>query len=64
MEKLQDELGLLNDMVTAPTVIHNLELESHPDVESLMVAGNSEKLITAAQSSLDELMERKRFWRG
>jgi hypothetical protein len=29
-----------------------------------MVAGNSEKLITAAQSSLDELMERKRFWRG
>ena len=64
MEKLQDELGLLNDMVTAPTVIHNLELESHPGVESLMVAGNSEKLITAAQSSLDELMERKRFWRG
>ena len=64
MEQLQDELGLLNDMATAPTVIHNLELDSHPDAESLLVAGNSEKLVNAAQSSLDELMERKRFWRG
>jgi len=64
MEQLQDELGLLNDMATAPTVVRTLELESHPDADSLIVLGNSEKLVSAAQSTLDELMERKRFWRG
>lgn len=64
MEQLQDELGLLNDMATAPTVVHNLELDSHPEAESVIVVGNREKLVNAAQSSLDELMERKRFWRG
>ncbi|EPE97425.1 hypothetical protein RGCCGE502_15310 [Rhizobium grahamii CCGE 502] len=64
MEELQDELGLLNDMATAPTVVHELELDSHPDAEPLVAVGNREKLLNAAQSSLDDLMERKRFWRG
>jgi hypothetical protein len=41
-----------------------LGLDSHPDAQSLIVVGNREKLVNAAQSSLDELMERKRFWRG
>jgi inorganic triphosphatase YgiF len=63
MAALQDELGTLNDLVSAPHVLGEIGLEDHPDAGTLVVQANKDKLIDRAQAALDDVIDVKRFWR-
>jgi inorganic triphosphatase YgiF len=58
MENLQNILGDLNDSVTAPLVLKNLELDSG-------VLGNKKRtgLLKKSESALEALIDVKPFWR-
>ena len=60
MEKLQDDLGLLNDVVMAPDVLRELDLSDFQD----RVVGDTDKevLIGRAHDALDDLIDSKKFW--
>lgn len=58
MEKLQDRLGLLNDMVMAPHLFEALGLGEFPIDEDAKA-----RLIHDGQRALDKLIDAKRFWR-
>lgn len=62
MESLQDELGALNDLATGPDVLETLGLSNHPARDELVSHTDKGKLISAAQSALDEVVDAKRFW--
>jgi inorganic triphosphatase YgiF len=61
IEKLQDLLGELNDLVTGPEVLAALGIE-----DDLPVPGKREhrKMLDRAEDALDTLIDAKRFWRG
>jgi triphosphatase len=63
LEELQDQLGLLNDLATAPLVLEALGLADDPDVVPLLAKGNKKKLIDAAAEAHDALIDTKPFWR-
>jgi triphosphatase len=63
MEKLQDRLGLLNDMVMAPDVFHALGLDQIADRKQEIDPAAKAKLIRDCQRALDKLIDAKRFWR-
>jgi len=63
MEKLQDRLGLLNDLVMAPTVYEAAALTDIAATQNGINEEAKEKLITVSQRALDKLIEAKRFWR-
>jgi inorganic triphosphatase YgiF len=63
LEDLQDQLGALNDLATAPEVIGNLGLEGDPEIGTLLGEGNRGSLITAAAEAHEALVDAKRFWR-
>ncbi|MEA3390700.1 MAG: CHAD domain-containing protein [Pseudomonadota bacterium] len=63
LEELQDQLGALNDLATAPEVIRELGLESDPEAEALLGSGKRKALIAAAAEAHDALVDAKRFWR-
>jgi triphosphatase len=60
---LQDQLGLLNDLATAPHVLEALGLAEDPDVAALLVKDNKIKLLDAAADAHDALVDTKPFWR-
>jgi triphosphatase len=63
LEELQDQLGLLNDLATAPLVLESLGLADDPDAASLLAKGNKTKLIDAAADAHETLVDTKPFWR-
>ncbi|AYG63407.1 CHAD domain-containing protein [Rhizobium jaguaris] len=63
MERLQDQLGTLNDLVIGPDVLEKHGLRSHPEAETLVSHANKTSLIEEAQSCLDDVLDTKRFWR-
>ncbi|CAN5171553.1 inorganic triphosphatase [soil metagenome] len=63
LEELQDKLGLLNDLATAPLVLDALGLADDPDAAALLGKGNKRKLIAAAVDVHDALVDAKPFWR-
>jgi CHAD domain-containing protein len=63
LEDLQDQLGALNDLATAPEVIGKLGLEGDPETKTLLAEGNRKSLIVAAAEAHDTLADAKRFWR-
>jgi len=62
LEKLQDQLGALNDMATAPTVLDRLGLRDDPGAKSLLAHRKKSKIIDAAAAAYDDLLDRKTFW--
>lgn len=64
LEDLQDELGALNDLATAPEVLKTLDLAEEPGAAALLAGGGRKPLITAAAEAHDDLIDAKRFWRG
>jgi len=62
LEKLQDQLGALNDMATAPMVLDRLGLRDDPDAKSLLAHRKKSKIIDAADEAYDDLVDRKTFW--
>lgn len=63
LEELQDQLGLLNDLATAPDVFRALGLADDPEAAALMAKGNKSKLIARAAEAHDTLVDTKPFWR-
>jgi inorganic triphosphatase YgiF len=63
LEDLQDQLGALNDLATAPEVIGKLGLEGDPETKTLLAEENRKSLIVAAAEAHDTLADAKRFWR-
>ncbi|MBZ5758846.1 CHAD domain-containing protein [Rhizobium sp. VS19-DR104.2] len=63
LEKLQEHLGGVNDLATAPAVLRDHGLEDHPDAGRLSPTGRKTKLLQASADALDDLLDVKRFWR-
>ena len=63
LEELQDKLGAINDLATAPELISKLGLKDDPEAESLLGKGRRKSLITAAGEAHDAFVDAKRFWR-
>lgn len=63
MEELQDYLGALNDLATGPKVLAQHGLANHPARDSVVSHDDKNALIRMAQSSVDEVIDTKRFWR-
>ena len=63
LEGLQDHLGALHDLATAPVVLARLGVSDDPDAAVLLAPGNKKVLLKDAEESRDELIDAKRFWR-
>lgn len=63
LENLQDQLGALNDLATAPSLLKQLGLADEPGAKALLAGGRRKKLIAAAADAHDDLIDTKRFWR-
>ncbi len=63
LEELQDRLGLLNDLATAPDLLDRLGITDKDDVAALLTKGKRKQLIEAAADAYDDLIDTKRFWR-
>ncbi|MGH6697613.1 CHAD domain-containing protein [Sphingopyxis sp.] len=62
LEALQDQLGALNDLATAPEVLTRLGIaESHGAAE-LMAHGKKGRFIEAAADAHEDFVDTKRFW--
>ncbi len=62
LEGLQDHLGDLNDLATAPEVMDRLGLSDIPEAAALMEKHGKPQLLKAAAGALDDFAEVKRYW--
>ncbi len=62
LEGLQDQLGALNDLATAPQVLEKLGLADDPDAGRLLAGGKRKPLLDAAAGAHEDLIDMKRFW--
>lgn len=62
LEALQDQLGALNDLATAPEVLEKLGVAGDPDAPRLLAGGEKKSLLEAAENAHEELFDTKRFW--
>ncbi|PSJ51377.1 inorganic triphosphatase [Pseudaminobacter soli (ex Li et al. 2025)] len=63
MEHLQDQLGGLNDLVTASTTLSALKLSDVAGAEGLSRAADKKKLLHEAAEAHEHFVDAKRFWR-
>jgi len=63
LEDLQDELGMLNDMVTAPAVLTGLGIGDASGAVAVLFPGSKRKLLDAAGDAHEALIDTARFWR-
>lgn len=63
LEVLQEQLGALNDLATAPQVLARLEVADDPQVAALLRVDEKADLLEAAADAHDTLVDAKRFWR-
>ncbi|WP_044552319.1 inorganic triphosphatase [Mesorhizobium japonicum] len=63
MEDLQDNLGRLNDLATAPGMLAALELSDMAGAKDLFSAEDKSKLLEDAAEAHDALVNTRRFWR-
>lgn len=61
LEALQDRLGDLNDLATAPELLRELGLEE--EAAALPSPGKRKRLIRDAAEAHEDLMDEKRFWK-
>lgn len=62
LEELQDDLGALNDLVTAPQVLRRYRIARHPDAKRLLAQGKKPKLLDAAAEAHGALLDARAFW--
>ncbi len=62
LEELQDQLGALNDLATAPEVIRKLGVGDDPEAARLIADGKKKALIKSAADAHHALVNAKRFW--
>lgn len=63
LETLQDDLGALNDLVTAPAALKALGLAGEPDAKRLLARGKRKALLASAADAHEDLIETRPFWR-
>lgn len=63
LQSLQDQLGSLNDLATAPAVLEKLGMTNDVDARELLVSGKKKKLLRAAEKAHNKLTDIKRFWK-
>jgi len=63
LEALQDQLGMLNDLASAPDILRALGLADDPAAQALLGGGDKAKLLEVAAEAHDALVDAKRFWR-
>lgn len=63
LEAVQDELGALNDLATAPHVLDRLGIADDPEAPALLVGGKKKALIAAAADAHGNLIDGGRYWR-
>ena len=62
LEALQDQLGALNDLATAPGLLTRLGIADSPGAAELMAHGKRARLIETAADAHADFMDTKRFW--
>lgn len=62
LEKLQDHLGTLNDLATAPVLLERLGLAADPAAEPLRAGPDKAKVLGKAEKAHGKLMDAPRFW--
>ncbi|WP_246687639.1 hypothetical protein [Mesorhizobium sp. B3-1-7] len=63
MKGLQDQLGNLNDIATAPDMLAALELSDVAGAKDLFSADDKSKLLKEAAEAHDAFVNTRRFWR-
>ena len=63
LEELQNQLGLLNDLATAPRVLAKLGTGDDPDAPNMEARDRKKGLLKAAADAHDALIGTHRFWR-
>lgn len=63
LEVLQDKLGALNDLATAPAILDKLGLADDPGASRLLARGKRKALLKAASEAHEDLIDMKQFWR-
>lgn len=63
LEALQDELGALNDLVTAAALLKKLGAENDPEASMLLMKRRKKRHLKAAGSTYEKLFDTNRFWR-
>lgn len=63
MEDLQDQLGSLNDLATAPDMLAAMELSDVAGAQDLFSADDKSKLLEHAAEAHDAFVNTRRFWR-
>jgi len=63
LEALQDQLGALNDLATAPGVLKRLGVADDPEAVRLLARGQKKGLVKGAVDARKDLFDTKRFWR-
>lgn len=62
LNDLQDQLGALNDLVTAREILNRLGLKNDPASAALLASEDKPDLLKAAADACDNMIEGKRFW--
>ena len=62
-EALQDRLGALNDIATAPQLLRSLSLDAVPEAVALFATGDRERLLGEARTAFRALRDAAPFWR-
>ncbi|MGI0524106.1 CHAD domain-containing protein [Rhizobium giardinii] len=63
LEDLQDHLGSLNDLATAPAMLSQLDLSQVAGADDLFSAADKEKLLREAGQAHASFVDSRRFWR-
>lgn len=63
LETLQDQLGALNDLATAPHVLETLGLVDDPASAEVLAKGRKAQLRHDAEEAYEDLVDARRFWR-
>ena len=63
LQSLQDQLGSMNDLATAPAVLEKLGMTNDVDVRELLASGKRKNFLRRAEKTHSELIDIKRFWK-
>ena len=62
LNDLQDQLGALNDLVTARELLSRLGLKNDPESAALLASKDKPDLLKAAAEACEDMIDAKRFW--
>ncbi|MGR3249497.1 MAG: CYTH and CHAD domain-containing protein [Paracoccus sp. (in: a-proteobacteria)] len=63
LKKVQDKLGTLNDLATAPELLDRLGLRGDPDSAVLLTRGRKKSLLSKAEGAHGDLIDARRYWK-